>query len=48
LVSAREAGQSLRDLSDAELMAIIAGAQPAPSAPDEPEAEHLPPDMKMN
>jgi hypothetical protein len=35
-------------MSDDELLAIIASAQPAPSAPDEPEAERLPPDVKMN
>jgi hypothetical protein len=42
------AGQIRRasDLSDDELAAIIARVQPAPSAPVEPEAEHLPPNLK--
>jgi hypothetical protein len=36
-----DAGQFRRvvDMSDAELLAIVTGAQPAPSAPVEPEAE---------
>jgi hypothetical protein len=32
--------------ADAELLAIIAGGQPAPSAPVEPEAEQPPLDPK--
>ena len=43
-----DAGQFRRvvDKSDAELLAIIAGAQPAPTAPVEPEAEQPPLDPK--
>jgi hypothetical protein len=33
-------------MTDDELAAVIDSARPAPSAPDEPEAEHLPPDVK--
>jgi hypothetical protein len=47
-LSTSDAGQFRRavDLSDDELARIIAGAQPVPSLPTEPEAELLPSDAK--
>jgi hypothetical protein len=43
-----DAGQFRRacDMTDDELAAIIAGGQPSPPAPAEPEAEQPPPDLK--